>query len=312
MNQSQEEIERDIEKCREETQLPGEWKEVELKCPHCSSDQYIYIYDDKKTCYCCSCDLEFNALDMEGILFEGDLIEEDNLTEMVTDDPKTVSRMADRLISKNDSKKTQTLLPGFTSKTEKQGWSKDGWKSEYSSYLNSCTHRPQHIIAGDGWGVWAGKKDDCRSYAKDYDVVMNLTFTSIKEPHIIPIAELAEYEEVDCQYTEIQLDWPDYGVINMPREFWVKLLKYLEDNQLKMLVFCLGGHGRTGTALAVMMTMALGYSPKDSINWIRKNYCRSAIESLGQEEYIERMGTPERELKEEKDGVKSEAAAAGG
>ena len=148
---------------------------------------------------------------------------------------------------------------------------------------------PQHIIDGGDWGVWAGKKEDCKYRAKDFDVILNLTFNSIKEPHVIPIPELQKYEDVDCGFKEIQLDWPDYGTINMPRQFWIDLLLYLEKNKLRMLVFCTGGHGRTGTACAVMMCLALDYTPEQAINWIHRHYCTSAIETVGQESYIKRM-----------------------
>jgi hypothetical protein len=300
------------EHIKDTTQLPGEWREVTVICPHCTSDNFVYIYDDEKTCYCCQCDQEFDVADMDGVLIsDAEALSEElkemnreSLNDLVSDDPATVSQMADRIVGGNDDFKGtckecdgrngchfSTCKLGAIRRQLKAYEPKGGTNTYTGSYgtNNSCTHRPQHIIAGEGWGVWAGKKIDCQSYANDYDVVLNLTFTSIKEPHIIPIPELEEFEEMNCQFKEIQLDWPDYSVIRMPREFWAKLLKYLEDNKLRMLVFCTGGHGRTGTALAVMMTMVLNYTPKQAIEWVRKNYCDEAIETTMQEFYIEQM-----------------------
>jgi hypothetical protein len=338
-----------LETIIEDTQLPGEWKEVKIVCPTCKKngektpDEFVYLYDDQKTCYCCQCSKEFEVLDLIDQAemkanFQRDSLQE-RLDEMVTDDPKTVSEMADRLLRCDDcdgrngchystckrTPKTPTKSENYIEAGCPHGWyylsncptckPKSAYEHKYGTEqtnftFNNCTHRPQHIIAGENWGVWAGKKEDCRSYAQDYDVILNLTFTSIKEPHVIPIPELAQYEEYNCQYKEIQLDWPDYGVINLPREFWVKLLTYLEENEKKMLVMCTGGHGRTGTALAVMMTMALEYTPEMAINWIHRHYCKEAIETSGQKEYIYRMAKEGIEEIEEIE-VKSKGAGVG-
>jgi hypothetical protein len=316
-------VEADKQYIQSQTSLPGEWKEVKLDCPHCTSDQFVYIYDDDKTCYCCQCDEEFDVSDITGgfMLTKADSTEDreiqQKVEDMVSDDPEVVKQMADRIIAPNDAPKQ---LPAYQHKTY------DNWESgkSYSSFINNCSHSPQQIINGEGWGVWAGKKGDCQYRAKDFDVVLNLTFTSIKEPHIIPIPELQEFEEVDCSYKEIQLDWPDYGTINMPKEFWIKLIEYLEKNQYRMLVFCLGGHGRTGTALAVLMGLSIGYSADQAITWLRRNYCHSAVETVGQENYVRSMLKEDIKVKakEESQGEKmyndylykkekSESAAAG-
>lgn len=296
--------EMDIEYIEDKTGLVGEWREMTVSCPHCTSDQFVYIYaEDDKTCYCLQCDEEFDVSDVLAIVdlkdHQADSTEDreiqQRLSEMVSDDPEVVKEMADRIIDGKDFKDLQKTLPlkelpAYQHKSwgETSGLSQSGYVTG-SSFTNTCTHFPQHIIDGEGWGVWAGKKEDCRYRARNFDVVLNLTFTSIKEPHVIPIPELSEFAEVDCQYKEIQLDWPDYGVISMPREFWVRLLEYLEKNRLKMVVFCLGGHGRTGTAIAIMMGLALGYTAEQAINWVRRHYCFSAIETPGQEAYIKRM-----------------------
>jgi hypothetical protein len=336
------------ERIVEKTSLPGEWKEIKLECPVCKEegkpnpDEFVYLYDDQKTCYCCQCDKEFDVMSMQEIEDLREYFNEDfneDLEDRVSDNPSEVSEMADKLLKKTECKcggkngahfiacEHSPSIPtgpvGERKPIDKSGYSETecphGWhylkncescrkllpnaegqefvSKGYTSFINNCTHRPQHIIAGEEWGVWAGKKTDCQPFAKDFDVVLNLTFTSIKEPHVIPIPELQEFEDYNCPYTEIQLDWPDYGVVNLPKEFWIKLLKHLEDNKLRMLVLCLGGHGRTGTALAVMMTMALDYTPDQAINWIRRHYCDHAIETKGQADYVSLMAKEPKPLK---------------
>lgn len=59
---------------------------------------------------------------------------------------------------------------------------------------------------------------------------------------------------------------------------------------------CIGGHGRTGTFLAALVTHIQltegeegGWPPTgefDAIAWVRKNYCERAVESKGQIDYL--------------------------
>ena len=291
----------DQEYIETQTNLSGEWKTVKVICPYCTSDGFVYIYENEETCYCLQCDEEF---DLSEILENPDLkinwadSTEDRdiqsrLEEMCSDDPEVVKELADRIIDGQNLKSLRGVkqLPAYQHKSWESGSSRSGSGSRFDNSFDNgkfstCVHTPQHIIDGKTWGVWAGKKEDCRRFAKDFDVIMNLTFLTIKEPHVIPIPELAEFAEVDCQFKEIQLDWPDFGTINMPREFWEKLITYLETNNLRLLVFCTGGHGRTGTALAVMMGLALGYKADQAINWLHQYYCASAIETMSQENYV--------------------------
>lgn len=47
---------------------------------------------------------------------------------------------------------------------------------------------------------------------------------------------------------------------------------------------CIGGHGRTGTFLAALVSLITG--EKDAITWVRKNYCHKAVESVSQVEFL--------------------------
>lgn len=50
-------------------------------------------------------------------------------------------------------------------------------------------------------------------------------------------------------------------------------------------VGCLGGHGRTGTALACLAVLA-GHPAGDAVAWVRSGYCAKAVETPGQEAFI--------------------------
>lgn len=170
-----------------------------------------------------------------------------------------------------------------------------GGGSSYS-YVASCTHTPTHVIDGkeEGWGVWAGKRWDCVDKANKFNIVLNLTGDSIKSAngHRIPVPELSKWaseKEPKYKFKEIVLDWPDMGVVTLPKEFWDDLVQYLIKNKLKMLMFCVGGHGRTGTAMASLLVTALGWTPERSIKWVKENYCDQAIETFTQTDYVYRL-----------------------
>ena len=74
----------------------------------------------------------------------------------------------------------------------------------------------------------------------------------------------------------------------------------------RTIICCHGGHGRTGTALASMIIadpkwekssekilLGSGHSSKykvtDVIDYIRDRHCNKAIETTGQEDYLEKL-----------------------
>jgi hypothetical protein len=77
-----------------------------------------------------------------------------------------------------------------------------------------------------------------------------------------------------------------------PRRFWLDLVREIEEQAkqvetLNVLVFCLGGHGRTGTVLAILANLML--DEIDPIGFIRRNYCYNAIETYEQILYIQKI-----------------------
>ncbi|HZN14242.1 MAG TPA: protein-tyrosine phosphatase family protein [Acidimicrobiales bacterium] len=82
-------------------------------------------------------------------------------------------------------------------------------------------------------------------------------------------------------------DWPDFGV---PRDLAAlrRTLTDLLDRARKgerVEVGCLGGHGRTGTALACLAVLT-GTPASDALAWVRTNYCYKAVETDVQERLI--------------------------
>jgi len=53
-------------------------------------------------------------------------------------------------------------------------------------------------------------------------------------------------------------------------------------------VGCIGGHGRIGTALAILAILT-GHPAADAVAWVRANYCPKAVETIDQEAFITRL-----------------------
>jgi protein-tyrosine phosphatase len=76
------------------------------------------------------------------------------------------------------------------------------------------------------------------------------------------------------------VEWPDFGVPADIDSFRAALADALERARRGEIVElgCLGGHGRTGTALACLATLT-GTPPNEAVEWVRANYCEKAVET---------------------------------
>jgi hypothetical protein len=85
------------------------------------------------------------------------------------------------------------------------------------------------------------------------------------------------------------VDWPDFGV---PEETAItnalrSLLARAHTGQ-RVEVGCIGGHGRTGTALACLAVLT-GCPAAEAVAWVREHYCAKAVETQGQEAFVTRF-----------------------
>lgn len=93
--------------------------------------------------------------------------------------------------------------------------------------------------------------------------------------------------------------WPDGGIPPLVYEFWPAVLSELLARQYDACVwYCVGGHGRTGTALACLaLSAGIVTDATAAIEYVRAKHCSRAIETIAQEQYIARVasqfpGTP--------------------
>ena len=96
----------------------------------------------------------------------------------------------------------------------------------------------------------------------------------------------------------IRLNWPDRDIppAGIQIGFWLTLWRLIRENvkagvysEPVVIFCCIGGHGRTGTAIACMMATDTRMGGEEIILKIRKEYCDSAVETKEQVAYVHRI-----------------------
>jgi hypothetical protein len=85
---------------------------------------------------------------------------------------------------------------------------------------------------------------------------------------------------------EVQYSINDMGVpsnVSRFKKMVTWLCSQLQDGK-SVHVGCIGGHGRTGTVLSAIVAEALGET--DAIQYVRKHYCKRAVESREQVQFL--------------------------
>jgi hypothetical protein len=127
----------------------------------------------------------------------------------------------------------------------------------------------------------------------DYGDVAPVSFKGLSMP------SLDKYRNVRI----VTIAIPDGSAPGLPLVFWQDLLAELNklgtgepERKLKVLVRCAGGHGRTGVVLCALAVAANVCPGQDPIAWVRARYCKKAVESDAQFDYIEWLsGVPSKE-----------------
>jgi hypothetical protein len=86
------------------------------------------------------------------------------------------------------------------------------------------------------------------------------------------------------------LEWPDLGLPAEPETIVPGLhdLLHRARNGQCVEIGCLGGHGRTGTALA-WLAILTGEPSESAVSWVRANYCPLAVETQEQEVFVAQL-----------------------
>lgn len=167
--------------------------------------------------------------------------------------------------------------------------------ADHASYFESTAHfeqsapsRPKCVHYGEdpvftvgGRRIYGARGSDAN--ANLYSVVLDcaglvrrpfLSTTSARFAHLKPTQHF------------LRLEWPDRAAPPVAPQWWLRLARAIP-KRADVLVACVGSHGRTGTALA-LLALAYGVveTAEDAIRFVRKEHCARAIESKAQETYI--------------------------
>ena len=166
----------------------------------------------------------------------------------------------------------------------------------------NCTHHIKPLFNVKGIDFYAGAEVDWDYFVEEHPgtigVTLNLRGFAAKPKAIVDKVFVDGVEVYDHPVLNLNkpattsevivFDWPDGGVSRAGKSFWLSLLDYLIARKTPVFVHCQGGHGRTGTALAILAALG-GALPKDTdpVAWVRKEYCTRAVETASQITYIE-------------------------
>jgi hypothetical protein len=133
------------------------------------------------------------------------------------------------------------------------------------------------VTLPDGTGLTAVSFDDADPYAR---------------PDPPPAYGLYLDRRWQPPWPHDHVDWPDFGVPGDPAVLADKLRGVLDRARMgeRVEVGCLGGHGRTGTALACLAVLG-GHPAVEAVAWVRDNYCAQAVETSEQEAFVRQIAT---------------------
>lgn len=171
--------------------------------------------------------------------------------------------------------KTNTLVP-FIKGSKKQKKQKNQKhtlpsKSGYT-FIPKCRHYGASVTMPDGTviGVSSHFTRTTTDTIPDFGVYLSSTWSP-------------------KNYLSYYLPWQDYGLPQVAShvvEGVVDEILFRARNGQHVEIGCIGGHGRTGSLLALIVQRAGLDDPYTAVEWVRKNYCKEAIEHHDQEWYV--------------------------
>lgn len=161
-----------------------------------------------------------------------------------------------------------------------------------------CHQGPVRVMTIGKTGIYAGSYQELRGdfdwkfmlrlmdEGKEYPTLVNL---NNKAKNLVPkeLVNLANPPIMD-------VSWSDFGSPLLTKEWWSLLNTTIKDWKTpgNMVIHCVGGHGRTGTALSILAGLngfhkAEGFI--DPVAFVRAKYCHDVVESSEQITYVEEI-----------------------
>ena len=160
----------------------------------------------------------------------------------------------------------------------------------------ACHIDGQHVLTIGECHIHAGSN---KVDYKPYQLIINVSNYSYGDTHIavgkrgagkmtrkflqkLPVPKHTEPPE-------LAITWNDGSVPDLVYADWMRLIDDLSQIKGKVLIHCHGGHGRTGTALVVLLALTEALN-EDPVEWLRGFYCEKVVETAAQFKYLKALG----------------------
>lgn len=163
------------------------------------------------------------------------------------------------------------------------------WKKNHKA----CVHAPKLVYRMGKGEVWAGARMDVNIDRRagrltQFDLVLNCTGDAERQATVPDIAvRLVPYIKTS-QVMELTLAWEDFKLPPVADGFWYELADMVRAG-MRVLVYCVGSHGRTGTALSSLLVAGEGLTGWDAIRAVRRAHCDQSVETKEQEKYVVKL-----------------------
>lgn len=163
-----------------------------------------------------------------------------------------------------------------------------------TSWERDCHQGPRKALEIGESVIWAGSEHEVWR-KRDWDLVISLCRGFSDRADVLVTNKLGDDLLPEClkkipEVPRLTVDWSDREAGPVTKRFWDDLVMFLKSKPLKVGLHCQGGHGRTGTALAILAAKGTKLSKKkDPLAYIRDRYCDKAGETNSQLDYIEEM-----------------------
>jgi protein-tyrosine phosphatase len=149
-----------------------------------------------------------------------------------------------------------------------------------------CEHKPIYV----GGGILTGGKNKEQQCAADLWVHLDQYYNEVVD-HFDFIDTQAEKQIVfNTKQRHIVLPITDLEIptsMKHTKRTLDVMHEYIFDKKQHVHVHCMGGHGRTGMILACFLGLYTEIS--DPVEWLRKNYCEKAVETIIQHMFVHKI-----------------------
>ena len=159
-----------------------------------------------------------------------------------------------------------------------------------------CHNGPVDVMKIGQVTIWAGSRKEMLFEKWDLHIQLSDDYFSRSNTDIVSAnGDALAFLPVALTKPEkrpvLTLRWDDYGDIDIPEDWWKNLVEYFHTvkEPMDVGIYCLGGHGRTGTALSILGALSGASEGYDPVGWVRRNYCQECVESNAQLNYVEEM-----------------------